>query len=47
MNKKIYQSPHMKVVKVKAQHMLCGSVMGQQKESYEEESVEITNDWFN
>lgn len=45
MKKKIYQSPQMKVVKVKAHQMLCGSYGAkQQNESYEE--VETTYSWY-
>ena len=48
MKKKQYQSPQMKVVKVKAQQMLCGSTMSNlQNESYDEVSAEITDGWFN
>lgn len=41
--KKMYQSPRMKVVKMKAQHMLCGSVNTLANESYLEGS---TSGWF-
>lgn len=48
MKKSIYQSPTMKVVKVKANQMLCGSITSNlQNESYDEVSVETTDGWFN
>ena len=48
MKKKIYQSPQMKVVEVKAQQMLCGSVSTlQQNELYDEVETTTTDSWFN
>ena len=49
MKKKIYQSPQMKVVKITAHRMLCGSDPESQtpNERYNEVDEEITYDWFN
>lgn len=49
MKMKSYQSPRMKVLKVRMQQMLCASVLDgtTQNENYDEESDETTDNWFN
>lgn len=45
--KKAYQSPRIKVIKIKTQQMLCTSFSAQQQnESYIEVSEETTDSWF-
>lgn len=48
MKKRNYLSPTIKVVKITAHRMLCGSYdTKQQNESYDEVETTTTDSWFN